>query len=219
MLVIRNTPFMKKLLIICLLLTALQGFSQSIKATYTSTIIIESNEEIIGYPPSEVFAYEYDQGKSLTTMISGPTTIPDLKLSPSVFYKDLIKGIYKWKLLIGGKNYSIKDKLKSLDWEITTETKDINGYLCTKATCVINDAPVIAWFCPTINISDGPLFYSGLPGFIIKLTQANVSEYIASDLQISNQPSLIKEPIQKKEINFKKFKKLLSKDIERITEK
>lgn len=77
--------------------------------------------------------------------------------------------------------YYIK-KAEKDKWNITSETKNIDGYLCYKATSeyvVINPKgtfryPVVAWFCPKIPIPYGPNGYGGLPGLILELQQRNV---------------------------------------------
>jgi len=64
--------------------------------------------------------------------------------------------------------------LPELQWHITGETKDINGFSCTKATTTFTSAGVpmliSAWFTNEVTIKDGPFDFSGLPGFIFELT-------------------------------------------------
>jgi GLPGLI family protein len=201
---------MKKILILGIALIAVSGFSQSIRATYTSTAITElnmlSNNKLIPY----IYSYEYCNGKSLTTVLSGPIPQPNIKgPSENIFYKDTKKGFFKWEHTNIAFSYSVKDKLDVFDWKISSETENINGYLCTKATCLINAMMVTAWFCPTINVSDGPLMYNGLPGFIIRLTNGDNSEMIASDIEIIKESFQIEEPVPKnKIISMRDFKRL-----------
>jgi len=62
-------------------------------------------------------------------------------------------------------------------WEILKETKEIDGFLCYKAKTIItikNPAgyfsfPIVAWFCPELPYSFGPLYFDGLPGLILQL--------------------------------------------------
>lgn len=68
------------------------------------------------------------------------------------------------------------------DWELTNETKEIDGHLCYKATrfnVVVRELrtfkhPVIAWYCPEISYNHGPLGYGNLPGLILQLQIRNV---------------------------------------------
>lgn len=78
-----------------------------------------------------------------------------------------------------------------IDWKITDETKEIEGYKAIKAVATaFNDDPnatwsdgtpsdkgqVIAWFAPEIPISAGPEGYVGLPGLIVLLNYEKASE-------------------------------------------
>ncbi|WP_445722729.1 GLPGLI family protein, partial [Flavobacterium sp.] len=61
-----------------------------------------------------------------------------------------------------------------LNWQITTESKKIDGYLCIKATTnksFFNNKgervkKITAWYTPDISFSYGPNGYMGLPGLI-----------------------------------------------------
>ncbi|CAH1000567.1 hypothetical protein LEM8419_01701 [Neolewinella maritima] len=64
------------------------------------------------------------------------------------------------------------------EWEITTETKIIDGYTVQKAICTNSYVPAtgdyhlqdaIAWFTMDIPVSVGPERYYGLPGLIVLL--------------------------------------------------
>lgn len=78
-------------------------------------------------------------------------------------------------------NYLIK-KDKKIEWNLENETKEINGFVCYKATAVkkvVNSAgifrfPIIAWYCPQIPLSYGPNGYGGLPGLILELQVRNI---------------------------------------------
>jgi GLPGLI family protein len=78
-------------------------------------------------------------------------------------------------------NFLIKND-KRKDWILENETKEINGFICFKATAtktVENSAgifhfPIIAWYCPQIPLSYGPNGYGGLPGLILELQVRNV---------------------------------------------
>ena len=158
-----------------------------------------------------LYLHTSSKGKSLLTKITDPDLYPDLKRLPeNIFYKDLKRGLFRWEVTFGINTYSIKDKLDVFDWKISSETENINGYLCTKATCLLNEVRVTAWFCPTINVSDGPLMYNGLPGFIIRVINEDNSEMIASDIEIIKESFQIKEPVPKNNITS-------MRDFERLT--
>ena len=78
-------------------------------------------------------------------------------------------------------NYLIK-KDKKIEWSLESDTKEISGFVCYKATAVkkvVNSAgvfrfPIIAWYCPQIPLSYGPNGYGGLPGLILELQVRNI---------------------------------------------
>lgn len=57
-------------------------------------------------------------------------------------------------------SYLITDVANNFDWNITTQTKEILGFTCYKATCVENKdykpATITAWFTPEIPYNFGP---------------------------------------------------------------
>lgn len=95
-------------------------------------------------------------------------------------------------------NYLLKtDAVK--DWVLENETKEIEGFLCYKATSTkkVNNGkgnfvfPVIAWYCPKIPISFGPNSYGNLPGLILELQVRNVVYGVKKiDLNLSKPPAI-----------------------------
>lgn len=70
------------------------------------------------------------------------------------------------------------------DWDISNEEKEISGFKCYKATKKISkvlrknfkkDVVVIAWFCPEIPLSFGPMEYGNLPGLILELQDGRIT--------------------------------------------
>lgn len=70
----------------------------------------------------------------------------------------------------------------SLDWKITTETKKIKGFTCTRATAaieidngqIIKSKNIEAWFTNEISCPFGPKGYYGLPGLILELKEGDI---------------------------------------------
>lgn len=86
---------------------------------------------------------------------------------------------------LNGAEYIINEEQKA-DWQLTNETKTINGYLCYKATSMFhiqswNDNPkfnITAWYTPKIPASFGPNGYHGLPGLILELHTYTTTLYV-----------------------------------------
>ena len=72
-------------------------------------------------------------------------------------------------------------------WEVSTETQDILGYQCQKATCHWRGRDFMAWFAPDIPVRFGPWKFGGLPGLILKL-QDTAGVYCFEAVQISSKP-------------------------------
>jgi len=69
---------------------------------------------------------------------------------------------------VSSTNFLVKDSYQDFVWNITSETKDVAGYSCTKATTTYRGRAWIAWFTPQIPISFGPWKLFGLPGLIVE---------------------------------------------------
>jgi GLPGLI family protein len=65
--------------------------------------------------------------------------------------------------------YTYHQPLNLMDWKITSESKQVEGYSCQKASTHYRGRNYIAWFDPEIPISDGPYQFNGLPGLIISV--------------------------------------------------
>lgn len=69
---------------------------------------------------------------------------------------------------IGIQPFKIKEKI-DFKWQLSTETKQIEGYHCQKATLNYGDRTWEAWFTKEIPIQQGPYVFSGLPGIIVQI--------------------------------------------------
>jgi GLPGLI family protein len=72
---------------------------------------------------------------------------------------------------MSGKTYIIDDSLKTFDWKILNDIKDVAGHICMKAMVqdTIKNQKIIAWFAQDIPINAGPERLYGLPGLIMEL--------------------------------------------------
>lgn len=90
----------------------------------------------------------------------------------------------------------VKDTLLT-NWELTNETKKINGYTCYKAAAkykIVNPDvfyhSVIAWYCPEIPSQMGPRGFGGLPGLILELQYREIV-FGATLIEKTNDPVII----------------------------
>lgn len=128
--------------------------------------------------------------------------------SSKIYYYDIDK-----------KNYLIKDCAslgecfiydnKFIEWQLTQETKIINGYEVFKATR--NDGKVIAWYTPTIPVGFGPKGEYGLPGLILELEIGNTI-FNAVKIKLNPKEKIkIEIPSGGKRVTYEEFKEIIKK--------
>lgn len=95
------------------------------------------------------------------------------------------------------KLYKLKENLKievtnRQNWQLSKETKVINGYPCYKATCEweyetrsgnTGIRSATAWYTPQIPYSFGPNGFNNLPGLILEIEQ-NGNKLVAKKINI-----------------------------------
>lgn len=69
---------------------------------------------------------------------------------------------------IGSKQVYYQEDRK-MNWNISDQVSNFNGYKAQKATMSFGGRIWTAWFAPDIKVYDGPYKFSGLPGLIVKL--------------------------------------------------
>ncbi len=73
-------------------------------------------------------------------------------------------------------------KVGDIEWELTNETKNINGLECFKAEAK-NFPMLTVWYTKELPVSNGPSIYQGLPGLVVfaesysRTTQVYKTEY------------------------------------------
>ncbi|KQT24106.1 hypothetical protein ASG22_08805 [Chryseobacterium sp. Leaf405] len=71
-----------------------------------------------------------------------------------------------------------------INWELVNEFKQINQYKLQKATVTFGERKWTAWFCPEINIMEGPYNFRDLPGLIFELTDSeNIFVYTLTGIE------------------------------------
>lgn len=73
----------------------------------------------------------------------------------------------------GLQRYKCTEKNVSQQWNITSDTLTVLGYLCQKATTSFRGRNYEVWFAPEIPVNDGPWKLYGLPGLILKVTDSD----------------------------------------------
>ena len=134
-----------------------------------------------------------------------------------IWYNDYAAGSFTNQRFVVDNNYLITGKLMNIEWKLSpTETREIAGFNCRKATGIIFDSVyVFAFYTDEITISGGPMGINGLPGMILGLTIPRMfTSYIATKLQITGiDVKKISVPQKGKKKDFIE----LRKDVERVS--
>jgi GLPGLI family protein len=98
--------------------------------------------------------------------------------------------------------YLMSDSLSQIEWKLSpSETREIAGFLCRKATGIIFDSVyVFAFYTDEITINGGPMGIHGLPGMILGITIPRMyTSWIATRLQLTGfNTNNIKPPVKGK---------------------
>ena len=174
-----------------------------------------------------LFSYVYSANKSKQELISEDLSAVEYKLEEHfsrmvsveeefvmpyyrVYYKDFKENIYKVNSKSTNAEIAIKDKITQYNWTLIDETKMLNGYTCFKAvtngTRFSFKKPITAWYTKEIQINDGPLDYTGLPGFIMQVEIGDLTQLTFEKLNLINENTEIFEPQPSiKEITFEEY--------------
>jgi GLPGLI family protein len=157
----------------------------------------------------------------------------------SIYYKDIIEKRFVNQTEIHGKRFLVKDKLSEINWELSSETKNIGTYTCYKATyskevdkvkISIKDGKTVkdksketivttAWYTPQVPVSNGPATYQGLPGLILEVNDGKKTTVCAEIILNPSQKSKIEEPKKGKVVSQKKFTKIQKQKSDELMEK
>ena len=126
-------------------------------------------------------------------MRKGAQTVEDF--SEITFPEDVFKGYPRagelttsYRLFLGAGYGQYTEALPSFKWQILSESKEILGYKCQKAQGEFRGRKYIAWFAPSIPISDGPWKFCGLPGLILAVEDTD-KYFVFTCIDIKNNQS------------------------------
>lgn len=144
--------------------------NSEVKSKQASELLTSSSNKIYNY---ELFVNEFnsnykeisridnaqDKGKLLINLIQGSSNI----------YKNF-KRFELYEQTKTDRKVLVKQKMQSFPWKLQEEEDVIAGYKVKKATYTNNNQTVEAWYAPDLLFHDGPSFFNGLPGLIMKIT-------------------------------------------------
>lgn len=135
------------------------------------------------------------------------------------YYKDINTSKMSFMAFAGGKVFSVEENTPAINWNITQETKDIQGLSCQKAVGDFKGRTYEAWFCSALPFSNGPWKLGGLPGLIIEASDTKkevMFQFVsyenasATDKQVAIEiPTTVVKTTPKE---FKQYQDALQKD-------
>lgn len=141
----------------------------------TLLLIGKSKSQFIDYNSfrkDSIYNAEIKKGSANPTALLGQV----LALGRQIQFKPILiknfpqKGEYTFQeMLTSRSNYRYTDKDVHLDWKLHSDTKEIQSYLCKKATCSYRGRNYTAWYSPDIPLNEGPYVFGALPGLILEL--------------------------------------------------
>jgi len=152
-----------------------------------------------------------------------------------LLYKNIKEKRFANQTEIYGKQFLIKDSLKTKDWQLVNETKNIGTYTCFKAMFsetyetetitdkgtlekVTKDRVTTVWYTPQIPISNGPEDFDGLPGLILEINDGELT-LVCTRVVINPKETIdIKEPHKGKEVTQAKFDEIMDKKMKEMME-
>ena len=164
------------------------------------------------------------------TAQSGGVTIR-MSTGGGVTYKNTAEKLYLRQTEVFSKPFLVVDELKTKEWEITSETKQIGNYMAQKAiytdtkerkmisfsntngdkesnepVTVTDTIKVEAWYTPQIPVSQGPESYWGLPGLILEVTNGTTN-YVCTKVVLNPEEEIvIKRPSKGKKVTREELK-------------
>jgi GLPGLI family protein len=157
----------------------------------------------------------------------------------SIYYKDIREKRFVNQTEIQGKRFLVKDKLPEINWELSSETKNIGTYTCYKATYskeienknvtfkngesveeIKKETILItAWYTTQVPVSNGPDNYQGLPGLILEVNDGKTTIVCTEIILNPSQKIKIEEPKKGKVVSQKKFTKIEKQKSDELMEK
>ncbi len=123
---------------------------------------------------------------------------------------------------IDAKSYILKSEFNPV-WNLTTETKKIDNYICNKATSqktfkfdtTERTLQITAWYCPEIPYQFGPNGYGNLPGLIVEL-QIDKVIYGLKSIYFDDKTIKFQEIDVKKVISKEKYDEIIKEKMKFI---
>jgi len=132
----------------------------------------------------------------------------------NIVYTDLNSRTSVIQKAVFEETFLLSDTVRSINWKLTSETRDIAGYQCRRANAIIMDSIyVVAFYTDEIPVSGGPETFTGLPGMIlgVALPHENMSWFAKLVTDKAGQSGTIIPPKKGKATNNQGLMETLTK--------
>lgn len=126
--------------------------------TYNATLIINGDQSL--------FTMKQDGDDQTNNQLQGIDLHPDSLFT--VFKDDESSSLIFEFTDLNQHAIYYADTLYPMEWKISQDEKMIGDIKCIKAICIFKGREYIAWYAPSIAISNGPWKLGGLPGLILE---------------------------------------------------
>ncbi|WP_372643809.1 GLPGLI family protein [Ancylomarina sp.] len=120
-------------------------------------------------------------------VVSDMSIFPKTKFNHQIFKNDPKGSMSVFDRVFKDK-FVYNEPLSIFKWEILSDTANVSGYTCQKATTSYRGRNYEAWFTTEIPISDGPYKFNGLPGLIVKI--ADTKKHYVFELISATKPPM-----------------------------
>lgn len=110
-------------------------------------------------------------GKDVNEILNASRSRPQGDLLSSLFKNYPVEKITTLDKVFTDKFY-FEESIPDFQWKLEKGELEVLGYLCKKATTHFRGRTYEAWYAPEIPVSDGSWKFSGLPGLILKISDA-----------------------------------------------
>lgn len=158
---------------------------------------------LVGGKASHFYSYRNFLADSLRASATASQVMADLNRYrggefPYNIYKNYPAGKITTTDAIANTVYRYEETIE-IAWEIDPDTLTILGYSCQKATASFRGRDYTAWFTTDIPVNNGPWKFGGLPGLILKVSDAeNHYLFECSGIELPK----TKIPIGVKKVNY-----------------
>lgn len=117
-----------------------------------------------------------------------------------------------------GELHKVETAVAAVEWTITDEQKQHQGYPVTVAVGEAEGGRVEAWFAPGIPVSGGPAAYGGLPGMILMLSlDGGRTTYAAREISLDGvEEGLIQMPEMGEVRSEEAYRSIVTDDVMKL---